>query len=550
MANNGTVDSKTTQNTSLNQDYIVIECDRDGGKLQLRTEPPTFIELKKGENRLYISVYPDLKYGFMPADYEVTNLDNPSETGIISMDFRNFDSSKMTSMEYMFRGLTINESDLEGLDTSQVTSMKGTFMYSLLSDSFTPEFKTDKVTDMSDMFWGCTCKKIDLSSFDISKVKDWHDMFNIPPQLLYLDGWKLKYDNQNGNLFGTDNYFEDATIYMRRCSNALLKLVADEILAEEILSGEENKVEIIFDQNKELLIDKDNTVLPIADTHSFINLSSDKKTLLSINNKNVRFIIIPDGTTHIAPNAFKNCEKLHTVILPGTLIEIGVRAFAECKNLQWINIPDSIEKIGGEAFIGCKMLKSLYIGDNLKGLYKRAFADSGLEYLTMPLTVSEIPMSFWGSEIKFFNFYIPLNKEDEKIHKIDKMNLSHYPNLTVIYSYPPPNNYHSFPYTKNGVLIDEYENKFIKLKYGVPLLSAEIIPDDVIAVPEGVEYLSSYCINESRKCPFLYIPDSVKWIEMDAFTKSDMKFVTKKDNIDHLVSILPESHKYCDIYVL
>lgn len=97
-----------------------------------------------------------------------------------SIVLNNFDSSKVTSMNYAFSSLqNITSLDLSILDTSNVTKMQGVFSYSrnLVSINLS-SFDTSNVTDMSRMFYNClSLVNFDLSSFDTSNVTNMSYMF-------------------------------------------------------------------------------------------------------------------------------------------------------------------------------------------------------------------------------------------------------------------------------------------------------------------------------------------------------------------------------------
>lgn len=76
---------------------------------------------------------------------------------LTSIDFANFDTSKVTNMSQMFFGTSLTSLDLSGFDTSNVTDMSYMFqgLQSLVSLNIS-NFDTSKVTDMTEMFSSCT----------------------------------------------------------------------------------------------------------------------------------------------------------------------------------------------------------------------------------------------------------------------------------------------------------------------------------------------------------------------------------------------------------
>ncbi len=68
---------------------------------------------------------------------------------------------------------------------------------------------------------------------------------------------------------------------------------------------------------------------------------------------------IPEGTTEIKANAFKNCIALERVNFPTTLATIKPGAFMGCLNLQKITLPDSVTYMGKDAFSNCIRLDTI-----------------------------------------------------------------------------------------------------------------------------------------------------------------------------------------------
>ncbi len=94
-----------------------------------------------------------------------------------SLDFSNFDTSKVTDMSQMFKECKVQSLDLSSFDTSQVTNMQSMFDYCEAQSLDLSSFNTSQVIDMSKMFCSCKTQSLDLSSFDTSKVTDMTAMF-------------------------------------------------------------------------------------------------------------------------------------------------------------------------------------------------------------------------------------------------------------------------------------------------------------------------------------------------------------------------------------
>lgn len=83
-------------------------------------------------------------------------------------------------------------------------------------------------------------------------------------------------------------------------------------------------------------------------------------------------LIIPEGTTTIANNAYKN-TNYKCVVIPNSVTKIGGYAFQNCSSLTGITIPDSVTSIGPSAFYGCSSLTSVTIGNGMTSIGDYAF---------------------------------------------------------------------------------------------------------------------------------------------------------------------------------
>ena len=112
-------------------------------------------------------------------------------SNLIQINFNNnFNTSKVTSMNSMFRGCSsLTSIDLSSFNTSNVTSMGSMFSScSSLTSVDLNNFNTSKVTDMSEMFDGCSSlTSLDLSSFNTSNVTSMGSMFSSCSSLTELD---------------------------------------------------------------------------------------------------------------------------------------------------------------------------------------------------------------------------------------------------------------------------------------------------------------------------------------------------------------------------
>ena len=71
-------------------------------------------------------------------------------------------------------------------------------------------------------------------------------------------------------------------------------------------------------------------------------------------------IVIPEGVTTIAYQAFKDRTNLHTVELPSTLTTIEQEAFMNCSALKSLHISASVTFIGAQGLAYCTSLTDIY----------------------------------------------------------------------------------------------------------------------------------------------------------------------------------------------
>ena len=102
-------------------------------------------------------------------------------SSLTSLDLSNFNTSKVTNMNYMFHGCSgLTSLDLSNFDTSNVTNMMCMFYgCSGLTSLDVSSFNTSEATGLFRFFEDCSSlTNLDISSFDTRKVDDMRNMFN------------------------------------------------------------------------------------------------------------------------------------------------------------------------------------------------------------------------------------------------------------------------------------------------------------------------------------------------------------------------------------
>ena len=203
-------------------------------------------------------------------------------------------------------------------------------------------------------------------------------------------------------------------------------------------------------------------------------------------NNSIRSVYIPDTVTYMWEWCFAGCENLVEVRLSPNMTGISDMAFVQCESLEKIVIPEGIEYIGGSAFRGCSNLKEVALPQSLKAIGVTAFANcEKLEYVNIPAGVEEIAGdSFAGTAW-------------EKTWKEE------------------------FVIAGKNILL-EYKGE-----------------DEVIVIPEGIEYIGSDMFSENDDVKVLIMPESLRECNMHTVWYCErLEYVVVK-NSD---MVFPEGH--------
>ena len=145
----------------------------------------------------------------------------------------------------------------------------------------------------------------------------------------------------------------------------------------------------------------DSTPIPATDFDTEIaNLpsgSGDNTILISLINRSVTSIEIPEGMTIIGGSAFNSCTSLTSIAIPNSVTSIGNDAFSNCSGLTSIIIPNSVISIDERAFSNCTSLTSITIPDGVTSISNLIFLNcTGLTSITIGNSVTNIgQMAFY-----------------------------------------------------------------------------------------------------------------------------------------------------------
>lgn len=92
----------------------------------------------------------------------------------------------------------------------------------------------------------------------------------------------------------------------------------------------------------------------------------------------------------IGDDAFYNCKTLVAIILPEGIRRIGCCAFSLCNSLTNVHLPRTLRKIDECAFWNSTRLSNLRFPPYLTEIARTAFSWTGIEFLWLPDSVTEI----------------------------------------------------------------------------------------------------------------------------------------------------------------
>ena len=92
-----------------------------------------------------------------------------------------------------------------------------------------------------------------------------------------------------------------------------------------------------------------------------LDTSNSTSNLITLIQRDIQTLSIPDGTTAIGDRAFMDCTALTSVTIPNTVERILNMAFGYCTSMRSIKIPSSVTSISADAFTGCFNLETIII---------------------------------------------------------------------------------------------------------------------------------------------------------------------------------------------
>ena len=87
------------------------------------------------------------------------------------------------------------------------------------------------------------------------------------------------------------------------------------------------------------------------------------------------------------------------VNVPNSVKQIGPGVFEGNTRIKSVSLPESLEKIGEDAFNGCSKINTISLPRNLKVIEDRAFKDTNLKSVRIPMTVDQIGLGAFDTTL-------------------------------------------------------------------------------------------------------------------------------------------------------
>ncbi len=253
-----------------------------------------------------------------------------------------------------------------------------------------------------------------------------------------------------------------------------------------------------------------------------------------------REIVIPDGISEIAENAFRGNKKIISVIVPNRIEKIGRRAFSGCTALQTVRIAD-VHVIDIYAFSGCTSLQDVRLPDNtMSSVTYGAFKEcTSLKVFKVPKGVRKISVGAfckcWGLE----QVSLPATLKKIRQYAFSKCARLKKVRLESVHTDISPAAFHKC----NPDISFEWETKAanaVAAKDGFDIdFSGTLISyfgrKPEVRIPDGVVAAGGFCIDTNTSIKTLITPASLKTLERNSFAWSSAEhvYLTGVETIGH-----------------
>lgn len=228
--------------------------------------------------------------------------------------------------------------------------------------------------------------------------------------------------------------------------------------------------------------------------------------------QNFKYVLDKNGNATIIGLADKGASELDIPAqLDGhTVTRIGGEAFMSDLSLISVEMPDSVLAIGEDSFTGCRNLRSVVLSANLTSIGRRCFANSGIEKLDLPETLTSIPYGAFEDCTKLKEIKLP-----DSIEEIGEHAFQGCTNAAAILL---PSNIREL----SRYSFAECENiKSIQLPPTLTAINGYVFKDCIsltsVSIPSGVTYIGTGAFEDCSSLRHVSLPASVISVDTNAF---------------------------------
>ncbi len=227
-------------------------------------------------------------------------------------------------------------------------------------------------------------------------------------------------------------------------------------------------------------------------------------------NEIVETVLIPESVAKIGESCFCGAKKLRRIVLPSRITELPTAVFQNCESLTEVILPERLNHIGQRAFCGDTYLQTLNLPSKLTVIFDGAFKESGLQQIEIPDSVF-----FLGDNV--FSNCKNLNKAvlPSNINSIPKRAFFGCKSLRECVI---PNSVREI---KPDAFCSCFSLKKVIMGYSVRTIGSSAFSHcealEEVSIPSLVETIGSSAFSHCEALKRVFIPDSVKTIEHSAF---------------------------------
>lgn len=138
----------------------------------------------------------------------------------------------------------------------------------------------------------------------------------------------------------------------------------------------------------------------------FVGNQGDIKYSVFQNCSQIKTLTI-DNVGEIWSSAFEGCSNIEDLTLGESITYFAQKAFKDCTKITSITIPNSVCSLGFASFEGCSSLATVSIGSGISSIPYSAFANTGIQQISIGENVQEIEELAFSGCNKLAEIVIP-----------------------------------------------------------------------------------------------------------------------------------------------